>query len=347
MSKLDLHVDRLHRLAPQLLLLARQLVGLRRVFDQQRRAIGAVAPAVAIAVDVAVGVEQGLGARRVVVAHLALPRRVVPGELRRDDALRGNRLAAPDQGDFLLHVIGQRQRAAQCDLVGRVAADHRMLHAEVGECRIDQRHALDADATPGQMRRQLVVRDRHAGEFVRQPIEHVVLAVEESQPARLRLFDDADLDAVDQRQLAALHLRGDGLRRSVAVTGLFGIGMVAVIRVALEHDPGAALPLHEAKRPGTHRVFHRLARVGLDHLARHCAHRTGIGQHVQESRRRRCQADLEGIAVERAQPLDLGVVGKRLLVGNGLPAQLRQTEDSGVFEQRQVRALVDAGRSGA
>ncbi len=338
-AEFDLHVDRVHRLLPQILLRARELVGLRRILQQQRRAVGLVAPAVAVLVDIAVQVEQRLGARSVVLAHLGLQLRVVAREQRRDDALRRNRLAAAQHGDLALVVVGQRDRAAQRHALGRVAADHRMLHAEVHQRRIDQRHALHAQALLDEVGREFVVGYGDGGEFVGQALDHVVIAVQEGQPARLRFFDDAHFDAIDQRHAFVGELAGNRLRTRIAGRGLLVVGVVAVVRVALEDDLGAAPPLGQAERPGAHRMLHLLANVGLHHLARHRAQDRALGKGVEEAWRRLRQTHFEAVAVERAQAFDLGVVRERRLVGNRLLAQLRQTDDLGVLQLEQVGAL--------
>src|SRR5664279_6531192 len=46
--------ERVHVLFPELVELARRLIGLRRHLEQQRAAVGLLAPAVAVAIDIAV-----------------------------------------------------------------------------------------------------------------------------------------------------------------------------------------------------------------------------------------------------------------------------------------------------
>jgi len=53
--------------------------------------------------------------------------------------------------------------------------------------------------------------------------DQVVLAVEKSEPARLRLFDDVDLDPVDERQALAAHLGRDGLRLGASAGAILAI----------------------------------------------------------------------------------------------------------------------------
>ena len=190
------------------------------------------------------------------------------------------------------------------------------------------------------MRRQPVVGHRDRRELVGQALHHVVVAVQEGQPARLRLFDDADLHPVDQRQPPAGELPRDGLRAGIVGRRLLVVGIVAVVRVALENDLGAASPLREAKRTAAHRMLHRLVRVGLDHLARHGAHDCAVGKEIRKARRRLRQPHFEAVAIERAKALDLGVVRERQLVGDRLAAQFGQAEDPGVLELEQIRALV-------
>jgi hypothetical protein len=78
----DAQADGGQVLRPQVVERARLVVGLGRDLEPQRGAIGLVAPSVAVAVDPAVQVQQRFGARRVVVAHLALERRVVAARAR-------------------------------------------------------------------------------------------------------------------------------------------------------------------------------------------------------------------------------------------------------------------------
>jgi hypothetical protein len=112
----------------------------------------------------------------------------------------------------------------------------------------------------------------------------------------------------------------------------------AVVGVALEDDARGALPRHQPERPGAHRHFHRTTGVGFDHLARHGARQRRAGKHVGQARRRARGAHLEAVAVQRADAVDLDVVGEGLLVGQRLLAQFRQAQQAGVFVVEQRRA---------
>ena len=131
-------------------------------------------------------------------------RGVVAEGVRRHRRLRGDRVAAPDEADLALDVVGQADRAPQRDLLRRVAADHRVFHVEVRQRRVAVDVALQRDrpAAPGSAR-CLPVR-RGDGRELRRHAGEVGLAVQEAQPARLVLLDDGDLDAVVERQALAV-----------------------------------------------------------------------------------------------------------------------------------------------
>jgi hypothetical protein len=173
---------------------------------------GPLAPAVAVAVLEAVQVQQGLGLGRAVLVHAALEGRVVAPGAGRHQALGQHHLAALHELDLLLAAVGQRQRTPQRHLRGRVAAHHRVLHVEddLVDVGVGVAHLLDA--ARGQVGRQLAMRNGLRRELAGQLLDQLGLAAQEAQPARLRLLDDGDLDAVDHRQLAALEPLGQGLQ---------------------------------------------------------------------------------------------------------------------------------------
>ncbi len=224
------------------------------------------------------------------------------------DNLRGREgLALPDHADLLVDVVAERERTAQRDLLGRVAADDRVLHVEVrvGDRRLHaprERDALLREARL-ELRRRVedvpdeVVRDRRV---VDRPL------LEREHPRRAFL-DDADLDAAGQREPPALVLRDDRAVRGVAAVGE---ALVAEARVRLEHDPLAAAPLLEAVGPGADRVRHHPARavgVSLDDLAgdgrrrrrREVGEELGVGK---------VEADADRVAVDRLKARDRLVV---------------------------------------
>ena len=338
--ELDAHLQRIHVLLPELDELAVAAIGLGRVLEHQRAAVGQVAPAVAVLVDVAIQVQQRLGAGRVVLAHLGLEGLVVAGHARRDDALRRDRLALAGQPHLALDVHAQRDRAAQRDLLRRVAADDRVLHVEVG--RRDVR-ALVADrphAVLGEVGRELVLRDRHRREVLRQLVHEVEFLAQEGEPARLGFLDHRDLDPVHHRQLAALQLLDRLDQRGRAVRAdLLVITHVAEVGVLLQHHARGAAPLGQAPGAGAHGVFHDAVAVGLDDLARDDAHHR-IGEVVQEARIAVGHADLDRVAVQRAHTVDGARVVERGLVLQRLGAHLGQAQDLRALQAVEVAALV-------
>ena len=170
----------------------------------------------------------------------------------------------------------------------------------------------------------------------RHPLEQVLLAVQEGQPARLRLLDDGDLDPVDHRQAPALEARQQRLALGVVGVGLRVVAQVAVAGEALHHDARAAPPLGQPERAGADRVLHDAVAVGLDHLARH---RRQAGEGVEEARARLAQADAQRVAVDRGQALDRPVVVEGLLrLQRGL-AQLAQADDALLLQRAVAGAL--------
>ncbi len=168
--------------------------------------------------------------------------------------------------------------------------------------------------------------------------QRIELALQERQPARLALLDDRHLDPVDDRQAPAAQLRDLRGQRRVAGGRLELVASLAVGRIAFEHDARRARPLDDAKRPGADRVFGDTLAVELDHLAGHRAERLRRRQHLREARRGSGEAHLEGVAVERAQALDLAVVVEGLAAERGL-AQRVVAEDLHAFDLVQVLAL--------
>ena len=344
-QELDADADRAHVALPLFVVLARALVGLRRHAQHQRRAVGQVAPAVAVAVDIAVHVEQRLRARRAVVAHLALERRVVAAGVRHDARLRRNGLALSHQPDLALDVVGEADRAAQRDLVGRVATDDRIFHVEVGHRDVGVEHPLGANAALGEARHELAAGHRGIDELRRQRrgnrADHVGLRVEEGEPARLVLFDDRDMHFIDHRQAPAFEAREDRLTLRVVGGGLGVVAHVAEGRVALEHDQRRAAPLLEAKRPGAHGVRIDLGTVEPDDLARHAAEQVRRCEGLQKARPWLVEANADRVAVERLQPLGLAVVVERPLGLQRCVAQRLEPDDAFVVQARVHRAAID------
>ena len=345
---LELHAqaDRAHALGPELALLARALVGREGAAQQQRAAVGALAPAVAVAVDEAVQVEQRTRAHRAGLAHLAAQVRLEAVAVRRDHRLRRLGLALQHEADLFAAVEGQRDGPAQRHLLRAVAAHRGVLAVEEGVRGGGLQRAVQLHAALGEVGRQLPAGQRHRGQVGRQRRDDVVLAVQEGQPARLRLLDDADLDAVQQRQPLAAQPRRLGLRVGVVRRRVGLVDLFAKARVAFEHDARGAPPLRQPERPRAHRVRQQVVGIGLHHLARHCAGELRRGPQRQEARRRLGQPHLEAVAVEHAQAVDGGVVGERRARAQRRAAQLRQAQDLRVLELVEVfgaqRGVVEA-----
>mmetsp|Transcript_91071 Transcript_91071/g.253552 ORF Transcript_91071/g.253552 Transcript_91071/m.253552 type:complete len:580 (-) Transcript_91071:1454-3193(-) len=336
----DADADGVHVLLPLLDELAALGVGLGGVLKLQRRAVGAVAPAVAVAVHIAVQVQQGLGLGRVELAHLALEAAGPAIGGRRDRALALDGLAAAHQQDFLVQIDREVDGPAQRDLVRRVAADDGVFHVEVADRDIHARVALHVQAALGEVGCEMALGHGLAGEIGGHLLDDVEFAAQEGQPARLVLFDDVDLDAVDQRQLAALQRGHLGLQALIGVgRGDLGIALLAEVGVAREHDARAAPPFGQPEGIGADRVLHDLVAVELHHLARHGAEGGGIGEVVDEAWVAHAELELKGVAVQGLQAFDLAVVVEGLLGRHQGAAQLRQAEDLGVLEQVEVVAL--------
>ena len=175
-----------------------------------------------------------------------------------------------------------------------------MLHREVGVRYVGAAVALHLDAALGQVGRELVVRDRLRREFIGHALDHIVLVVQEGQPARLLLLDDGDLDAIDDRQ--ALAGKGLGKRHAAGIVGrrMLVVEDFTKAGVAFEHHARAAPPLREPEGPGAHRVLGDLVAVELDHLARQGTDQAGVGELLRQARRRFGQAHLETETVEHA-----------------------------------------------
>ena len=90
--------------------------GVEAIDERQRLAVGQIAPAVAILVDVTEAVEQRPRRRRI-VGRRDVQRVVVARNVRRNRLRRRQRLALVDDADQLRRVERHRDRAAQRDLV--------------------------------------------------------------------------------------------------------------------------------------------------------------------------------------------------------------------------------------
>ena len=261
--------------------------------------------------------------------------------------MRRNALAVAHEANLGIDVERQADRAAQRDLVGCEPADQRVVHVEVGETDVGVDDGVGFDAFLGQVGRELRVRHRRLGEIGRHRVDQVDLAVQESQPARLTLFDHAQLDPLDHRQAPALETPQQGLAFGIVGVGLCIEVALTVAWVALEHDQRAAPPLREHERPGAHRVRHEVIVITLDHFTRHGAEDTAVGQPMDEPRPRLRQRETQRVTVDRLDAFDLAVVVEGPLVLQRLVAQRFQAEHAvfgeavvgGAFERRVEKPL--------
>ena len=212
----------------------------RRHRQRQRLAVRQLAPAVAVAVDVAELVEQRLRRRGVVRRRDV--RACRRGRARPAESAAWRRAPGPGSTTWISssRVEAHDDRAAQRDLVRRVAADDRILHVEV---RVRQRRLRDArcSVTPcvaysglSRFAASSTCRDE-----IGRHVDVIELAAVECEQLRIRFLDDRDLDAADDAAAAcpssSRRARGRPARR-------FGKALVAVIRIRLEHDLLAAPP---------------------------------------------------------------------------------------------------------
>src|SRR5678815_1786244 len=109
-----------------------RFVGLGHVLNNKRSAVGLLAPAVAVAINVTVHLEQCPRARQVVAADLGYQRRVVAVRVRIERRLCLNRLSSAWNAYFFLNVGGERQCPPERYPLWRVSAHNRILHIEHG-----------------------------------------------------------------------------------------------------------------------------------------------------------------------------------------------------------------------
>ena len=278
------------------------------MLDHQRTAVGHLAIAVAVAVHIAEHVQQRLRLGHVVLACDGAQARIVPGNPRAVGGLRRDRLVLADDRDLVLGFVGERDGAPQRHLLRRVPAHDGILHVVevVGE--IERRHLLHLDPALGEVRRELVVGHALVGELLGHLVHQVHLLVQEREPARLRLLDDGNLDAPDHRQSLALHPGEDFLPALVVGRGLPIEVLLAIVGIGLEHHLRGPFPEREPVRARAHRMGADVLAVLLHHLARHGAGDAAVGEVVDEDVERLGELHLEGVAVQRLQPLDGRVV---------------------------------------
>ena len=119
------------RFRPQLGYLATGLfIGSIFVGECEWRAVGQVAPAVTVFVDVAKHVEQGLRTRRIVLLIGRMKGRLITNDARRNRALRGDGLTASYDVDLLIEVVAKNQRAPEGDILRSISANDRIFKIE-------------------------------------------------------------------------------------------------------------------------------------------------------------------------------------------------------------------------
>ena len=189
---------------------------------------------------------------------------------------------------------------------------------------------------PGrELRLQLAADERLVDELGGHVVEHVDLAVEEREPARLPLLDDADLDAPGNRQALALERRGDRLRRRrdrprrrVGHRAESGIGDAARFASCACTRPACTARC----RPDARRYRCRTPR-----RPRARAPRVRHRERIEESAGRPPQPDPQRVAVDDLEPGDRRVVVE--LAGlRGLRARLVAADDL-ALDQPRPRAL--------
>jgi hypothetical protein len=204
----------------------------------------------------------------------------------------------------------------------------------------DDAHA--ADAALGEIRRDLAAGHGDVDELLGHALAEIGLLVQEGQPARLPLFDDRDLDLVDQRQPPALEARQQRLAFGIVGggRGLVFVVALAVPRVAFEDDKRAASPGLEAQRAGAHRMGGDLLAVHLHDLARHGAVAAGVGHVLVHSRPRVLEPALERVAVDGPQAGNLALVVERRALLQRLLAQRLEADQPHFLDAAPRRALV-------
>src|SRR5207247_3422404 len=236
---LEPHADRIERALEPLVELPVALGGRRGVADDERRAVRL--PAVAVrALAVAELLKQRIRGSRIVGNEAAVAR-IVAGDPGRHRVLGAHRLALADDADLVVDLVGHRDRAPQrdsllpeaADRVGRVADALLHVEVQVGDIWIDG--ALELDAAAHELGPEPAVVGHEGRRHVPQLVFDVGLAALEREPAALRILHDADLHPVEQRQLLALHLRGDlALPRIVSRREV--PQLAAIAGVGREHD---------------------------------------------------------------------------------------------------------------
>src|SRR4029079_13036823 len=111
------------------------------------------------------------------------------------------------------------------------AADRRVVEVEVGERDTRRAEAKMPYAARGEVRTQLAV-FHHALRVVAAERHVIEIALREREDLRLRLLDDADLDAADRWQRFAAHAAYELLLGRV---GVLRKDDLPIIRIRLQH----------------------------------------------------------------------------------------------------------------
>src|SRR5207244_5136601 len=163
-------------------------------------------------------------------------------------------------------------------------------------------------------------------------------AVEGKQPRRI-LFDDADLDAADDRQLlAGVGARDSRITRLAAGAG-YGIRFVSVTGAGLEHDLLPAHPVLQPVRSRADRMLHDAIRrvlVRLDHFTRDRGEPV-VAQPVLERVVGRVEAYAQRVAIDRLQTFDLRVVVEAVGLARTLQGRV-ETDEPTIEEIEPIRA---------
>ena len=182
--------------------------------------------------------------------------------------------------------------------------------------------------------RELAVGRDRVDEVVRHPLDEVVLAVEEREPARLVLLDHEHLDAPDDREALAPD-RADHL-----FVPRFARGGVehrfAEIRVRLQDDSVGAPPALEHEGAGADGMRADVLAVELDHLAGERAE-LHVAHEVRKVVVLRREADLQRVLVGRLQPFDRRVVVEAAELAPALHQRIEPGDLA--LEQIEVRRL--------
>jgi hypothetical protein len=153
---IEVHADAdvAHAAQPQVVVLAIDGARRRRLVDDQRLPVGQLPEAVAVTIAVAELVEERARRRRV-VGREALEALDVALDVRWERLGRRQRVAVADDPDLGRRVVSRADRTPQRDLVGRVAADDRVLHVEVREGGRELDAPFQAHAARGVFRKQI------------------------------------------------------------------------------------------------------------------------------------------------------------------------------------------------